>query len=146
MGAWSNQVPFYLCTICTPALLFVHHLCPRGLPEIPRANFQTKQKTAWSTPGSRGGLPALMPRDIMSPEPKHWVVFGLLAMALQSCAEAPPPPFLSTALDRHQVFTNWAQTPFSNTPNKKARSLAAGHSRKQPLSTKDHGLRSKSKI
>ena len=31
----------------------------------------------------------LMPRDIMSSEPRHWMVFGQLAMPVQCCAEAP---------------------------------------------------------
>ena len=31
----------------------------------------------------------LMPGDIMSSEPRHWMVFGQLVMAVQSCAEAP---------------------------------------------------------
>ena len=30
----------------------------------------------------------LMPRDIMSSEPRHWMVFGQLAMPVQCCAEA----------------------------------------------------------
>ena len=32
-----------------------------------------------------------MPRDInvMSSEPRHWMVFGQLVMAVQCCAEAP---------------------------------------------------------
>ena len=35
-----------------------------------------------------------MPRDIMSSEPRHWMVFGQLVMAVQCCAEAPPQPCL----------------------------------------------------
>ena len=31
----------------------------------------------------------LMPRDIMSSEPRHWMVFGQLVMPVQCCAEAP---------------------------------------------------------
>ena len=30
----------------------------------------------------------LMPRDIMSSEPRHWMVFGQLVMPVQCCAEA----------------------------------------------------------
>ena len=40
----------------------------------------------------------LMPRDIMSSEPKHWMAFGQLATPVQ---RHPPPPCLSTALHRH---------------------------------------------
>ena len=32
----------------------------------------------------------LMPRNIMSSEPKHWMVFGQLVMAVQCFAEASP--------------------------------------------------------
>ena len=31
-----------------------------------------------------------MPRDIMSSEPRHWMVFGQLVMPVQCCAEALP--------------------------------------------------------
>ena len=31
----------------------------------------------------------LMPRDIMSSEPRHWMVFGQLVMPVQCCAGAP---------------------------------------------------------
>ena len=31
----------------------------------------------------------LMSRDIMSSEPRHWMVFGQLAMPVHCCAEAP---------------------------------------------------------
>ena len=30
----------------------------------------------------------LMPRDIMSSEPRHWMLFGQLVMPVQYCAEA----------------------------------------------------------
>ena len=30
-----------------------------------------------------------MPRDIMSSEPRHWMVFGQLVMTVQCCAGAP---------------------------------------------------------
>ena len=46
----------------------------------------------------------LMPRDIMSSEPRHWMVFGQLAMPVQCCAEAWR---LSTALTG---MANWPNT------------------------------------
>ena len=30
----------------------------------------------------------MMPRDVMSSEPRHWIVFGQLVMPVQCCAEA----------------------------------------------------------
>ena len=72
--------------------------------------FLLKKNTALSNVPTSQGLPKmwgpffaakcnvlvedLMPRDIVSSEPRHWMVFGQLVMAVQCCAEAPPPPCL----------------------------------------------------
>ena len=42
----------------------------------------------------------LMPRDIMSSEPRHWMVFGQLVMPVQCCAEAPAAAVPQLVLDR----------------------------------------------
>jgi len=44
----------------------------------------------------------LMPRDTMSSEPKHWMVFGQLAMPVQCCAEAP-----AAAVPQHHTSQAW---------------------------------------
>ena len=49
----------------------------------------------------------LMPRDIVSSEPRHWMVFGQLVMPVECCAEAPPPPCLSTALHGHDQLAKY---------------------------------------
>ena len=36
-----------------------------------------------------GEAEKLVPRDIMSCEPRHWMVFGQLVIPVQCCAEAP---------------------------------------------------------
>ena len=46
----------------------------------------------------------LMPRDIMSSEPRHWMVFGQLAMPVQCCAEARWRALHCTGM------TNWPNT------------------------------------
>ena len=54
-----------------------------------------------------------MPRDIMSPEPRHWMVFAQLVRAVQCCAEArPPPPCLSTALHSHDQMAKCHPVPW----------------------------------
>ena len=52
-------------------------------PEIHRAS---PEKVLVPTPSVAKDL---MPRDIMSSEPRHWMVFGQLVMPVQCCAEAP---------------------------------------------------------
>ena len=47
----------------------------------------------------------LMPRDIMSFEPRHWIVFGQLPMPVQCCAEAP-------ALHRHGQLAKYHPVPW----------------------------------
>ena len=74
-----------------PDLRFVH------------GKFKPSISQAVQKPCPRGGVPVspfpqkmngacvkkkMMPRDIMSSEQRHWMVFGQLSMAVQCCAEA----------------------------------------------------------
>ena len=49
----------------------------------------------------------MMPRDIMSSEPRHWMVFGQLVMAVQCCAEGRRRRCLSTALHSHEQLAKY---------------------------------------
>ena len=51
----------------------------------------------------------LMPRDIRSSEPRHWMVFGQLVMPVQCCAGAPAARRRAPA--QHCTgMTNWPNT------------------------------------
>ena len=53
----------------------------------------------------------LMPRDIMSSEPRHWMVFVQLVMSVQCCAEARR-RCLSTALHSHDKIAKYHPVPW----------------------------------
>ena len=51
----------------------------------------------------------LMPRDIMSSEPRNWMVFGQLVVPVQCCAGAPP-HFRRAQAQHCTGMTNWPHT------------------------------------
>ena len=82
-------------------------------PHIQTSIFQA------SVPSTLRKAEDLMPRDIMSSEPRHWMVFGQWAMPVQSRAEAPTAGAKSSAFLRvehpfaHRESRNpsWIQEP-----------------------------------
>ena len=53
-----------------------------------------------------------MPRDIVSSEPRHWMVFGQLVMPVQCCARHGGGGCLNTALHRHNQLAKYHLVPW----------------------------------